>query len=122
MSIEYRNTEWGPIPSRWTAEHYSFMTGKPETYEVKLDGFEVNPPVTDETFELVAPAGTRVYDETRPEGDQEYVVAAPGQPELPVSEVILQEGQARSRTWLYVGLLGTVIIVGGVVVFLNRRA
>lgn len=120
-SIEYRDSDWGPVPDHWTTVKYDFRTGKPETYEVRLDEIEANPVVTDADFEIEAPPGTRVYDATRPRGDQYYVVAAAGQPNLPVGEFVLQEEQFRYRMWMYLGIAGVVVVVIAAVVVKRRR-
>jgi hypothetical protein len=119
--IDFRETEHGPIPDAWTIDRYNNATGKVARCSIKLDEFEANPAVTDADFDIDPPAGTRVYDETRPEDARHYVVGGPGKPNLPVGEHILQKKAARSRNWMYLGIAAVIAIAAGVAFWVYRR-
>lgn len=125
ISIDYQDTEWGPIPGEWVVNWYSYGDGLPPTrvYRFHLDDFEANPLVSDADFEMLnPPPGTRVDDNRRPRGDQKYVIGEPGTPNLPVGEYMLQQEEARSRRWLYVGLAAVVaVLITGTVMIRRRR-
>lgn len=121
-TMEWQDTDYGPLPLNWEIQRFEHFTKKASVYKMTLDEFEVNPAVTDADFDIDPPPGTRVYDETLPKEAQEYVVAAPGKPNLPVGEHILQEEQTQSRNWLLAGIVAVVLLlIGAVVVYRRRR-
>ena len=119
-TVEWQDTEYGPMPDTWEISRFESSTNKVAVYKMKLDDFEVNPAVTDADFDIDPPPGTRVYDETLPEGAQEYVVAAAGQPNLPVGEFILQEEQTRSRHWMLAGIIVVTLLIAAATLVYRR--
>ncbi|MEQ9407774.1 MAG: hypothetical protein RIK87_08600 [Fuerstiella sp.] len=120
-SIEYSETEHGPLPKNWRVEKADFMTDKVSVYQVSLDEFEANPILSDSDFQIAPPPGTRVHDERRPRDSRDYVVMGAGEPELPVGEFEARQEQRKSRFALFAGLAIVMFLVAGAVVVLRRR-
>ncbi|MEQ9407548.1 MAG: hypothetical protein RIK87_07455 [Fuerstiella sp.] len=119
-TIDYVETEHGPMPDIWIIERHDFQTDRLAVYSMKLDKFEANPAVSDADFDIDPPPGTRVTDSTRPRDAQHYVVGEAGQPDLPLREFALQQEHSRSRFRMYAGVLGLLVLLA-VAVFVFRR-
>lgn len=119
--INYAETDAGSFPDSWTIEHSGDATDKVARYSIQVEEFGANPEVTDADFEIEPPPGTWVHDYRRPRDDRDYVVGEPGTPNLPVGEFALQEEQAQSRTWLYLGVAAVAVIVFTGTVLVRRR-
>lgn len=119
--IHYAESEQGILPATWTIDRFEDTTAKALRMEMKLVDFQANPDVVDADFDVDPPPGTAVCDDHLPRDSRNYVVAAIGQPDLPVGEFEAQQGQQTSRRNLYLSLIVLAALLFSTYFLLRRR-
>jgi hypothetical protein len=116
LDIEYEpDAQAGWVPKSWQFRH----TGKGTPVSVEkytVVSYEINPSLTDSTFDIQFPVGTEVSDFT--EGRKDYLVEEGGSKRI----LLDATGSASRRWWVYAMWgLGVVLVATAWIVWRRRR-